>query len=129
MWNLTHRRATINDLPTIIAAYAEGSVKDSYEEVPQSMATMHVAYKEAFDKIDQNPDHLLMVIEDNGKVIATCHLVFIPNILFLATPRLLVEAVHVSSLYRGLGVGQWMFEKIEECGKTRWGTIERSSLS
>ena len=51
MLNLTYRRATINDLPTIITAYAEGSVGDLYEEIPQSIATMHAAYKEAFDKI------------------------------------------------------------------------------
>jgi len=127
---LSHRKARLDDLPWLIRTYAAGSA-GAAREVLSPDGQVDAAYIQAFQQIDQNPDHYLMIVQKAAKVqstkgqttepVATCHLTFLPYIVYHATPRLLVEAVHVASLHRSQGIGVWMLKTIENLGRQTWG--------
>ena len=60
----------------------------------------------AFDEIDADPNNELIVAEDDGEVVATCQLTFIPGLSRGGSRRMTVEAVRVRSDRRGHGVGR-----------------------
>ena len=68
-------------------------------------------YYNAFDAIDSRPDHELMVLEsDEGTVLGTLHLVFLPFIIHRGGLSVLVESVQVHHKHTGKGLGKLMFE-------------------
>lgn len=112
--SLLFRRATRNDLSTIIALLVEdelGKIRESLDP-----ATMPL-YEAAFQKIDADSNHSLMVIEWEGEIIGTVHLTLLPSLTFQGGTRLQVESVHVVERFRGHGIGTWMFQKIFDYAK------------
>ena len=101
------RTAVRTDLPDIVQMLADdelGSQRESCEDpLPQS-------YYAAFEQIERDPNHNLIVAETGGRVIGTLHLTFLPSITYQGALRAQVEAVRVDKEYRNLGVGRQMME-------------------
>ena len=70
--NIIHRRAKLDDLNEIISLLADDKLgrmrEHASSEVPES-------YLDAFIKIDSDPNQYLMVLDNDGEVIGTCHLI------------------------------------------------------
>src|SRR5215510_2147941 len=101
------------DLPSIVRLLADddlGSQRERHEEpLPET-------YYSAYDEINKDPNHELIIAELNGEVIGTLHLMFLPSISFQGGLRAQVESVRVDKNYQGKGIGSDMM---------RW-TIERA---
>lgn len=114
---LTFRLATRADLSSIVRMLAEdelGSQRERYEEpLPE-------AYYAAFEQINNDPNHELIVAEISGEVIATLHLMFLPSISFQGGLRAQIESVRVDIDYRNQGVGnrlmKWTIERARQRG-------------
>jgi GNAT superfamily N-acetyltransferase len=60
-----------------------------------------------------------MVVENTEQQItATCHLTIMPPLTFIGSTRMQIEAVRVSSRYRGKKIGEWMMNAAFEWAKT-----------
>jgi GNAT superfamily N-acetyltransferase len=108
---ITIRRAAPADLPAIVHMLADdalGSLRERDESpLPES-------YAKAFEKIDRDENHELLVAELNGKVIGTLHLMFLPSISYQGGLRAQVESVRVDRKFQGQGIGsQIMIDVIQ----------------
>jgi GNAT superfamily N-acetyltransferase len=109
--------AVREDLPAIVRLLADdglGSQRERYEEpLPQS-------YYTAFEQIENDPNHQLIVARSDGRVIGTLHLMFLPSISFQGGLRAQVESVRVDKGCRNLGIGSrmmdWAIERARERG-------------
>lgn len=99
------RRARKGDLPHILALLADdqlGATRESADDL--------APYERAFDAIDADPAHLLVVGELDGEVVATFQLSYLPGLSRKGSWRAQIEAVRVSGKLRGQGVGALMIE-------------------
>ncbi len=112
-----YRIATQIDLPAIVRMLAEddlGAQRERFETpLPQS-------YNAAFDAIEGDPNHELVVAKLDGEVVGTLHLMFLPSISYQGRMRAQVESVRVVSRLRGQGIGaemmQWALERARQRG-------------
>lgn len=109
------RRARKGDLPRILALLADDQLGAARESADDP-----APYERAFDAIDADPAHLLVVGELNGDVVATFQLSYIPGLSRKGSWRSQIEAVRVSDVLRGKGVGalmiQWAIDQARERG-------------
>ena len=111
------RLAMREDLPDIVRMLTDdelGSQRERCEEpLPES-------YYAAFEQINRDPNHQLIVAEMDGKVIGTLHLMFLPSISYQGGLRAQVESVRVDRGYQNLGIGtammRWTIERSQERG-------------
>ena len=113
MKNLTQRKAVKSDLPRIVELLLE----DDLAQARESQNLMDPRYAQAFHKIDVDINQYLMVVEDQGQIIATCHLSIMPSLTFIGSTRMQIEAVRVTKAYRGQKIGQWMFDQAIDYAK------------
>jgi len=113
MTSLHFRLARREDLPDIVRLLADDELGSQREKVQEPLSESYYA---AFEQINCDPSHQLIVAELEGKVIGTLHLIFIPSISYQGQLRAQVESVRVDPKYQNLGVGSKMM---------RW-TIERA---
>jgi GNAT superfamily N-acetyltransferase len=77
-------------------------------------------YLDAFDVIDADPAHLLLVAEVGAEVVGTLQLSVLPTLVRQGAPRAQLEGVHVRSDHRGSGVGgamvRWAVEEARRRG-------------
>lgn len=110
------RLAKRDDLPSIVRMLADdglGSQRERYEDpLPES-------YYAAFEQIDRDSNHELIVAESNGAVIGTLHLMFLPSVSFQGGLRAQVESVRVDKPYQGQGFGSEMMRWAIERAKGR----------
>ncbi len=98
------RRAEAADVPAIVdllAADQLGATRDGMRT-----AADRAAYQRAFDAIDRNPAHLLLVAEAGTDIVATLQLSFLPGLARRGALRAQIEAVRVREDYRGRGLGE-----------------------
>jgi ribosomal protein S18 acetylase RimI-like enzyme len=114
--DILFRRARRADLPSIVRMLADddlGSQREKFENpLPES-------YYSAFGQINNDPNHELIVAEQNGEVIGTLHLMFLPSISFQGGLRAQVESVRVDKRFQGQGIGSQMMEWSMERAKQR----------
>jgi len=111
------RLARRSDLPAIVRLLADdelGSQRERYEDpLPQ-------AYYAAFEQIEVDPNHELVVAELNGEVIGTLHLMLLPSISFQGGLRAQIESVRVDKNYQNRGIGSemmnWIINRAGERG-------------
>lgn len=111
------RRATRDDVFAIVRLLAEddlGSQREQFSDpLPES-------YFSAFEQIDRDPNHDLIVAEQNGEVIATLHLMFLSSLSYQGGTRAQVESVRVDQRFRNQGVGRemmlWAIERARQRG-------------
>ena len=115
--NLRFRLAKRADLPSIVRMLADdelGSQRERNEDpLPES-------YYSAFEQIENDPNHELIVAEYNGEVIGTLHLMFLPSISFQGRLRAQIESVRVDKLYQNQRMGSammgWSIQRAKQRG-------------
>jgi GNAT superfamily N-acetyltransferase len=115
--NILFRRATRADLSAIVRMLADddlGSQRECYEDpLPES-------YYSAFEQINNDPNHELMVAERGGEVIGTLHLIFLPSVSFQGGLRAQIESVRVDKRFQSQGIGgemmKWTMERARQRG-------------
>ena len=116
MGAVTFRRAKRADLPDVVRLLSEddlGRQRERYEDpLPES-------YYTAFEQIDCDTNHELIVAEREGEVVGTLHLMFLPSISFQGGLRAQIESVRVAESLRGQGLGSEMLKWTIERAKTR----------
>jgi len=115
MNDINFRLAERADLPSIVRMLADdelGSQRERYEE------PLPVSYIKAFEQIEGDPNHELIVAELNGEVIGSLQLMFLPSISFQGGLRAQVESVRVDTKHRDEGIGSKLM---------KW-TIERAKI-
>jgi len=114
---ISFRLAMQADLPSIVRMLADddlGSQRERYEDpIPEP-------YYTAFEQINKDHNHELIVAELNGEVIGTLHLMFLPSISFQGGLRAQIESVRVDNKYQSQGIGRemmkWTIERARKRG-------------
>lgn len=114
------RIATKADLPSIVRLLADddlGSQRERNEDpLPDS-------YYSAYEEINHDTNHELIVAERNGEVIGTLHLMFLPSVSFQGGLRAQIESVRVDTRYQSHGIGSEMMKWAIERAKARGAHI------
>jgi GNAT superfamily N-acetyltransferase len=110
------RPAGAEDLPAIIALYANDVLGQSREAPSARIAD---EYLRAFDAIQRDPNHILIVIETEGRVEGTLFLSFLPGLSRRGAWRAQIEAMRVAQSRRGQGLGQFMLDWVEQQARDR----------
>ena len=108
------------DLPSIVRLLADddlGRQRERYEEpLPES-------YYSAYEEMNQDPNHELIVAELSGEVIGTLHLMFLPSISFQGGLRTQIESVRVDTRHQNQGIGSEMMKWTIERARARGAHI------
>ncbi|MDQ1538023.1 MAG: hypothetical protein QOE58_2416, partial [Actinomycetota bacterium] len=106
--SITLRRATRDDLPTIVGLL----VNDPLGRTREAATNRHDLgpYEKAFASIDADHAQLLVVATHGNEVVATMQLSFIPGLARRGALRAQVEAVRVAPSHRSRGLGAVMFQ-------------------
>jgi GNAT superfamily N-acetyltransferase len=125
MSEIAFRRATEADIGAIVALLADDPLGAMREDTSQPLAE---AYHRAFRAIDADPNQYLAVAAENGVVVGTLQLTFIPGLSRKGSLRGQIEAVRVAAGHRGAGLGQKLFEwAIAECRARGCRTVQLTS--
>lgn len=116
MSEIIFRLATIDDLPSIVRMLSDdelGSQRERYEDpLPES-------YTIAFDDINNDKNHELIVAALDEEVVGALQLMFLPSLSYQGGLRAQVESVRVDAKYRGQGIGSKMMMWAIERAKPR----------
>jgi len=105
--DLTFRDAAADDVLSIVRMYADDALGKSREDLSEPLGE---GYLDAFREIDADPRHRLVVVIQDGDVVGTMQLSFLPHLVLKGGRRAQIEAVRVRSDRRGTGLGKAMFE-------------------
>jgi GNAT superfamily N-acetyltransferase len=100
------RAARREDVPAIVALIAAdqlGATRDGVRDEADL-----AAYLEAFEAIDADPAHILVVAESAGDLAGTMQLTFLPGLARRGSLRAQIEAVRIAANARGSGLGAAM---------------------
>ena len=104
---IVFRNATRIDVPLLVEMLADdplGLLRErDIDPLPES-------YLEAFEAIDADPNHELIVAEVDGDIAGFLQVSFLPYLTYQGGWRALIEGVRVDKKYRGEGVGRALFE-------------------
>lgn len=113
MGELTFRRATSDDLGTMVDLLADDPLGRGREVLSEELDPQYVS---AFRAIEADSNQLLVVAEDSGVTVGCLQLTFIPGLSRGGALRGQIEGVRVAASHRGDGVGKSLFEwAIEQC--------------
>jgi GNAT superfamily N-acetyltransferase len=120
------RTATAADLTAVvdlIAADQLGATRDGVRDEADL-----AVYSAAFERIDADPAHLLIVAEHNGQIVGTFQLSFLPGLARRGALRAQIEAVRVAQSQRGSGLGAAMMRwAIEEASRRGCALVQLTS--
>jgi GNAT superfamily N-acetyltransferase len=102
------RSATRADVPAILDLLADDEIARSRPAGDVTSEAADAAAWAAFEAIDADPRNELIVADDNGTVVGTCQLTFIPSLSRRGAERMTIEAVRVRTDRRGSGLGRAM---------------------
>ncbi len=111
--NLRIREATAEDLPDVLALYAQPAMDDG-RVLPLAQAT------ELFDQFARYPSYHLYVASDEAHpsvVVGTFALLVMHNLGHLGTPSAIVEDVVVNPGQQGQGIGRQMMAHARELAR------------
>lgn len=103
------RRATLIDLGAIVDLLSDDPLGTVREAVPSGTENLG-PYRRAFERLDADPAHLLLVAVDGNSVVRTMQLSLIPGLSRRGALRAQIEAVRVHESYRSQGLGTAMFQ-------------------
>ena len=114
----TVREATEADIPRIVELYDQLTISKPNAE--QGCSPSPEDYREIYARIQQQPGHELVVVEDRGKVTGTMVFVIIPNLSHKGLPWAVIENMVVEENSRRGGIGRAMIDyalkRAEETG-------------
>jgi len=123
----TLRRASAADVPSIVELLADDPLGTAREGGAGS-AEQLAPYRRAFEAVDADPAHLLLVAEADGAVLATMQLSFLPGLARRGALRAQIEAVRVRADHRGSGLGRAMVTwGIEEARRRGCALVQLTS--
>jgi acetyltransferase (GNAT) family protein len=96
-------RAGAADVPAIVGLLADDALGAGRDGV-RTAADLSV-YQRAFELIDSDPAHVLVVAEAGGAVAGTMQLSFLPGLARRGALRAQIEAVRVAAAARRRGCG------------------------
>ena len=118
----TVRRAERRDLPEIVALLADDDLGKSREDPGPRL---NPRYAEAFAALDRDPNQLLAVVEEAGRVVGCLQLSFVPGLSLQGMWRGQIESVRTAAARRGRGLGHMMIEwAIGECRRRGCGLVQ-----
>jgi GNAT superfamily N-acetyltransferase len=98
------RRGRRDDVPAIVGLLAEDDLGTGGDGPSAGLEP----YLRAFELIDTDPAHLLLVAEADGEVVGTLQLSVLPSLPHRGALRGQLEGVHVRADRRGGGLGATM---------------------
>ena len=111
------RDALATDVPAIVALYADDELGAGREQPGEPPAA---EYRAGFAAVTADPRTRLVVADDDGQVVGTLQLTFLPHLVRRGGERAQIEAVRVASSRRGSGLGRellsWAVERARERG-------------
>ena len=111
------RPATRADLPAIVRMLADDDLGSQRERVENPLPD---SYYLAFEQINNDPNHELIVAELDGDVIGTLHLMFLPSVSFQGGLRAQIESVRVDKRFQSRRIGsemmKWAMERARQRG-------------
>lgn len=99
------RSAVFQDLPRLVAMLADDPLGRQREDPDQ-----REAYQDAFQAIDGDPNHDLLVAVDGAQILGFLQLSFLPGLTYQGGWRAQVEGVRVSASHRSQGIGRALVE-------------------
>lgn len=115
MNTISIRLARERDLVAIVALLAD----DPLGATRESAGASFQAYQEAFQEIEADPNNMVLVAEDAGKVIGCAQVTFIANLSFEGGRRALIEAVRVADDHQGRGLGRALMRHVIAMARER----------
>lgn len=100
------REATSNDISAIVELLVDDQLGAGREGATAGSGLR--PYLDAFEAIDADPAHLLLVATHEAQVVATMQLTFIPGLARRGALRAQLEGVRVRQDYRSGGLGSAM---------------------
>lgn len=113
---LVFRLAVREDVPAIVHLLADDELGSQRERDEDPLPPSYYA---AFEDIDQDSNHQLLVAESRGRVVGTLHLMFLPSISFQGRLRAQIESVRVDKESRNQGIGREMMKWAIELARNR----------
>jgi len=111
---LTFRLATREDIPAIVAL-----LLDDHLGVSRERSEDLSCYYSAFDRLCEDPNNELVVVETDGQVIGTLQLTIIPGLTRRGATRAQIEGVRVARSHRKEGVGSKLMAWTTERARSR----------
>ncbi|WP_059010019.1 GNAT family N-acetyltransferase [Streptomyces specialis] len=112
--DITLRQAISADVPEIVAMLAD-DILGARRENPAELDP----YLAAFERIDADPNQLLLVGERAGRVVGTLQLSILHGLSRRGSSRALIEAVRVAAPERGAGLGGELIRQAVEEARRR----------
>jgi GNAT superfamily N-acetyltransferase len=115
------RRATAADLPALVGMLADDPLGAGREADDGDLTP----YRRAFDLVDADPAHVLLVAVDGDDVVGTLQLSVLPGLARRGASRGQIEAVRVAAGARGGGLGAAMIGwAVEESRRRGCGLVQ-----
>ena len=122
---VTVRRATRDDLPCIVAMLHDDGLGKRREDPSLPLDARYVA---AFERLDGDEDHLMLVLLQDDLVVGYLQLSFIPGLSRRGMLRGHIEAVRIAGDRRGQGLGTMLLDHaIDECRRRDCGLVQLTS--
>ncbi len=116
------RPATLADVPAIVALLMDDALGKLREDLGTPLNPRYLA---AFEAIERDPNQVLAVAEQDGRVVGCLQISFIPGLSRLGMWRGQIEAVRIASGQRGGGLGKAMLAwAIEQCRARGCGLVQ-----
>src|SRR5919197_3705656 len=95
--DVTFRLARRDDVAAMVHLLADDDLGSQREQVADPLPE---AYYSAFEQINEDPNHELIVAERHGEVIGTLHLMSLPSISYQGGLRAQIESVRVDKRFQ-----------------------------
>ena len=111
---IIYRKANSQDLEEIINLL----IDDDLGKLRQKSFEDNIEkYTDVFEKINNDSNQYIVIVELDNKIMGTCHLTFMQSLTFNGSLRMNIEAVRVKKDFRDLGIGKLMIKKSIEIAK------------
>lgn len=105
--SVTIRRARRDDVAAIVAMLADDHLGRARERLEHPLPA---SYREAFERLDADPNITLVVAEEAGRVVGSLQLCILPGLSSQGASRGLIEDVRVASDRRSRGIGEQLVQ-------------------
>ena len=105
--SVTIRRARHDDVAAIVEMLADDHLGRARERLEHPLPA---SYREAFERLDADPNITLVVAEEVGRVVGSLQLCILPGLSSQAASRGLIEDVRVASDRRSRGIGEQLVQ-------------------
>lgn len=106
------RRLTREDLPSLIALYAQLSDRHREMSLPRTEEVWDTVLKD-------DPNIVYLGAVDRGQVVSTCYLVVIPTLVYGGRPFALLENVVTDAAHRRQGLAAQLIREAVEIARER----------